>query len=113
MLTEIWEETGQKPAALANRPTLASKWDFPHRVWSELSGSRNYTPGGVAEIPFSEFYMWATAHEYTKSEMQSMWEDLHVFDSIWVSENRKRSQKDAEDKQSKQKSTNSASKVRM
>lgn len=89
MLTEMWEETGTKPPALESRPQLKQRWVIPHEVWRELSGSRNYTPGGLAEIPFSEFFLWAWAHDYTKSEMQSMWEDVHIIDVAWLEEQAK------------------------
>lgn len=112
MLSEIWEATGEKPAALVNRPELNERWRYPHLVWSELSGSRNYTAGGVAEIPFSEFYLWAVAHEYTKSQMQFMWEDLHLFDRTWVHENQKRVSEEREQEQDRQKRKVSSPKIR-
>ena len=86
MLMDMWEETGIKPSTLVNRPVLANRWEIPHVVWLELSGSRNYTAAGAAEIPFSEFYFWANAHSYTKAELVSMWEDVHTVDKVWLSE---------------------------
>ena len=50
----------------------------------EVSGSRRYHAGGAAEIPFSEFYLSATAHSYTNDELTSMWEDVHKYDVIWL-----------------------------
>ena len=113
MLNEVWEATGEKPVALANRPELTDRWHGPHIVWAELSGSRNYTAGGVAEIPFSEFFLWAVAHEYTKAQIQSMWEDLHLFDHTWVRENQKRAQKDREEEQERQRRKVSSPKNRL
>jgi len=84
MLQEVWEETGIKPPALTTQPTLVSRWSIPYKVWVELSGSRNYHMGGAAEIPFSEFFMWALAHRYTPLEMECMWEDVHVIDKVWL-----------------------------
>lgn len=49
-----------------------------------MSGSRRYHAGGAAEIPFSEFYLWATAHGYTSEELVSMWEDVHKYDVVWL-----------------------------
>lgn len=112
MLQDIWQETGEKPAALANRPELKERWVLTQRVWSELSGSRNYTAGGLAEIPFSEFYLWAVAHEYTKAQMQSTWEDVHLFDKAWVGEHQKKASEEREAQLAKQKRTSSSPKLR-
>lgn len=90
----MWEETGVKPPALENQPVLSQRWVIPHGVWKELSGSRNYTPGGLAEIPFSEFFLWAWAHDYTKAEIQSMWEDVHAIDVAWLEEHTKKQEAD-------------------
>lgn len=92
MLSEMWEETGEKPPALSNRPELDKHWRIPYQVWLELSGSRNYTMGGAAEIPFSEFFLWAHAHGYSKLEMQSMWEDVHTVDRVWLHETQKKAE---------------------
>jgi hypothetical protein len=104
MLHEIWEETGNKPDSLSNRPTLKELWITPYNVWRELSGSRNYTAGGLAEIPFSEFFLWALAHRYSLDEMASMWEDVHVIDVEWLS---LKFEKDKLERDSKQRSAKS------
>lgn len=90
MLQEIWEETGNQPKSLANRPTLDPIWLQPYKVYVELSGSRNYSFGGAAEIPFSEFFLYATAHDYTHAEMRCMWEGLHSVDTTFLREQQKR-----------------------
>lgn len=86
MLHEMWQESGKKPDALANRPTLHKRWNIPYSIWVEISGSRNYHAAGAAEIPFSEFFLWAIAHDYTKAELVCMWEDVHTVDRVWLSE---------------------------
>lgn len=96
MLTEMWEETGVKPATLVNRPTLLERWNIPYKVWIEISGSRNYTAGGPAEIPFSEFFLWAYAHNYERLEMELMWEDVHAIDKVWLNETGERAKAERE-----------------
>ena len=103
MLTEMWEDTGVKPPALENRPKLIERWNYPYRVWLELAGSRRYTAGGAAEIPFSEFYLWAVAHNYDRAEMECMWEDLHIIDKVWLQEITKIQKAQAESAKTSQK----------
>jgi len=91
---------GIKPEALVNRPELAERWHIPYRVWKEVDGSRNYTPAGLAEIPFSEFFLWAIAYKYTLTELTSMWEDVHRIDVAWLLEHGKR--QEAKQKAAKQ-----------
>lgn len=84
MLKQIWEETGVKPPALVTRPQLIERWNQPYRVWIELTGSRRFHTAGAAEIPFSEFFLWAYAHQYDRQEMECMWEDVHIIDKAWL-----------------------------
>lgn len=105
MLLEIWEETGTKPPALAARPELARRWVIPYEVWVDLSGSRNYHAGGFAEIPFSEFFLWAVAHRYTPAELECMWEDIHAIDKIWLTLQAE-TQKESTEKQKSQAKSN-------
>ena len=77
---------GTKPAALVSKPTMDDRWRIPYAIWREVEGSRNYTAGGPAELPFSEFYLWAHAHNYSHSELTSMWEDVHAIDLCWLKE---------------------------
>ena len=77
---------GTKPAALVNKPQLDQRWHIPYAIWQKVEGGRNYTAGGPAELPFSEFYLWAQAYNYTNSELTCMWEDVHVIDTCWLRE---------------------------
>lgn len=103
MLQEIWRETGQIPKALDSRPVLSERWAEPYKVWAELSGSRNYTAGGPAGIPFSEFFLWALAYGYTREEMTCMWEDMKCIDTTWLAETAKRAKDEMERKKSQPK----------
>lgn len=103
MLNEIWEATRQIPQALDRRPILADRWTEPYKVWAELSGSRNYTAGGAAGIPFSEFFLWAVAFRYSREELEYMWEDVHHIDVVWLSETTKRAKAEIAQKQAQAK----------
>lgn len=52
--------------------------------------------GGAAEIPFSEFFLWSLAHDYDRSEMECMWEDVHTIDKAWLDEVTKKQKAQAE-----------------
>lgn len=90
----MWEETGIKPQALVDKPALIERWNIPYQVWLELSNSRNYTAGGPAGIPFSEFYMWSKVHNYTNSEAACMWEDISQVDKTWLTETSSRAKEE-------------------
>ncbi len=92
------EETGITPKALLDRPVLVDRWHYPKEVFEDLGGSRRYTAGGAANIPFSEFYLYALAYKFEPDEMVDVWEDLKLIDSIWLS-------KVAEKQAAQQKST--------
>lgn len=92
------EETGITPKALQDRPELHRRWHYVKEVFDDLSGSRNYTMGGAANIPFSEFYLYAQAYGFSSGDLIDVWQDLRIVDSIWLS-------KSAEKQASKQKST--------
>ena len=92
------EETGIIPKALQDRPELHRRWDYAKEVFDDLGGSRRYTAGGAANIPFSEFYLYAKAHNFDSEDLIDVWQDLRIVDSIWLS-------KVAEKQAAKQKST--------
>lgn len=52
---------------------------------------------GVAEIPFSEFFFYALAHELDRESVRWLWDDFHTLDKTWVGltneEQRKKSEK--------------------
>ena len=83
-LLEVQKDTGATPSALLNRPSLVERWQFADEVFSELSGSRQYTMGGPANIPFSEFYLYAIAHNFTGQELVEVWDDLRQIDNAWL-----------------------------
>lgn len=105
MLQDIWRETSLIPKALDSRPVLNERWIEPYKVWAELSGSRNYTAGGPAGIPFSEFCLWALAYGYTREELTCMWEDVRVMDMTWLAETSKRAKEEMDRKRTKPKQT--------
>lgn len=72
------------PKALQDRPTLARRWEFPKAVFDALHGSRNYTAGGAANIPFSEYERYARAYGFSRLELIDVWEDLLIIDNIWL-----------------------------
>lgn len=92
------EESGITPKALQDRPTLIKRWHFSKEVFDDLGGSRRYTAGGAANIPFSEFYLYAQMHGFDSWDMVDIWEDLKTIDNIWLP-------KVAEKMAAKQKST--------
>ena len=79
------EETGITPKALLDRPVLEQRWSYPRQVFDDLGGSRRYTAGGAANIPFSEFYLYSKAYGFEPDEVTDVWEDLKLIDSIWLS----------------------------
>lgn len=83
-LLEIQRSTGTTPIALRDRPILSERWAFTDEVFTELTGSRNYTAGGPANIPFNQFYLWAKAHRFTLTELTEVWKDLREFDNAWL-----------------------------
>lgn len=86
MLLEMADETGVVPPALAKRPELDESWHFPQQIWRELNGSRRYHAAGAAGIPFSEFYLWARAYQFSTLELVDNWESVHRYDEIWLDE---------------------------
>lgn len=80
------EQTGIVPKALENRPILAERWIYPKSVFDELTGSRRFTMNGPANIPISEYDVYARGYEFTRKEWQEVWEDISLIDSIWLSE---------------------------
>lgn len=85
-LLEVYEESGTLPDALAKRPKLSKVWEFPQKVWRELSGSRQQRFQGVGEIPFSEVALYCMVHRFTPEETQDTWEAVHTFDLVWVNQ---------------------------
>ncbi len=77
---------GITPKALQNRPVLDQRWHFANTVFNALTGSRRYTAGGPANIPISEYDVYARGYGFTAMEWRDTWEDLQVIDSIWLTE---------------------------
>lgn len=80
------EESGITPKALETRPILAERWVYPKSVFDELTGSRRYTMNGPANIPISEYDVYARGYGFSRLEWASIWEDVSTIDSIWLSE---------------------------
>lgn len=79
------EETGITPKALLDRPTLIKRWHYAKTIFDDLSGSRNYTAGGPANIPYPVYSMYANDRCFSTEELIDVWEDLAIIDSIWLS----------------------------
>jgi hypothetical protein len=84
MLLEVQESTGVTPSALLSKPTLASRWTYVYGIFRSLSRSRQYTAGGPAGIPFSEFYAYTLLFDITALHGRQLWEDLLTIDGIWL-----------------------------
>lgn len=80
------EETGIEPKALKDRPTLCERWHYPMQVFEELSGSRQYSFDGEANIPISEYDVYARGYGFSPTEWVEVWEDLAVIDTVWLTE---------------------------
>jgi hypothetical protein len=78
------EETGITPKALLDRPSLDQRWFFAKSVFDDLSGSRNYTAGGPANIPYTVYSMYAHDRGFSQLDLIDVWEDLSLIDSIWL-----------------------------
>jgi len=85
-LHEVWEETGEQPAALQVRPVLNDVWAWPHSVFKELSGSRQVTDGTPALLLFSEVALYGLVHSCSRLELAELWQDVHKIDLIWQTE---------------------------
>lgn len=99
LLLEVQAELGVTPKALESQPTLSRRWEFIKEVFNELTGSRRYTAGGPANIPISEYEVYAKAYGFSQTEYTEYWEDLQVVDSVWLSELAKK--REAAEKQAK------------
>ena len=98
-LLEVYKATGTMPPALKNRPELSKRWTFTDGVFDQLHGSRNYTARGPANIPFNQFYLWARANNFSRSEIAEVWDDLRQFDNAWLgAHNKQREQASANQK---------------
>lgn len=80
------EKTGIEPRALKDRPSLSRRWVYPKLVFDDLSGSRRYTASGPANIPISEYGVYAKAYGITGHQWIEVWEDLSIVDTVWLSE---------------------------
>lgn len=78
------EETGITPKALLDRPSLIQRWHYAKSVFDDLAGSRNYTTGGPANIPYNVYSMYARDRHFTLEDLVDVWEDLSLIDSIWL-----------------------------
>ena len=84
------EKEGITPKALKDRPILHKRWHYPKQVFDELTGSRQYTTNGPANIPISEYDVYARGYGFSRQEWRDVWEDMSLIDSIWLSELAKR-----------------------
>jgi hypothetical protein len=80
------EETGITPKALVDRPALDQRWHYAKSVFDDLAGSRNYTAGGPANIPYTVYSMYANDRGFSQSDLIDVWEDLSLIDSIWLAQ---------------------------
>ena len=85
-MIEIYEKTGELPTALKNRPGLPEGWDVPLKVFENVSGSRQSKFSGVGEIPYSEFFLYATSIGYRGADLNDLWEEVHLIDMIYVNQ---------------------------
>lgn len=88
------EDTGIVPKALVDRPTLSERWQYPKSVFDELTGSRQYTINGPAEIPITAFYHYASMYGFSRLDAIETWEDVALIDTVWLSEVAKRKKAD-------------------
>ena len=89
------QSEGVPVKALENQPKLIRRWEYAKEIFEELSGSRRYTSGGAANIPFSEYDRYAKAYNFDQTELAEYWEELRIVDDIWLQEVAK-NQKNAE-----------------
>lgn len=73
------------PQALRSRPSLSqfqyAYWDF----YSELSGSRQYTASGVAEIPYGVKLLWLDENWiYDQDERNDYMQMIGLLDSTFL-----------------------------
>lgn len=73
-----------EPEALKTRPTLDERWNPALIVWRKLNGSRPPATEGMAEVPFSEVFMYGFACGLDRAEICALWEDFNKIDSMWV-----------------------------
>lgn len=92
-LLDIAAETGMVPKPLQDRPTLKQRWEFPKQVFDALTGSRRYTTGGAANIPISEYAVYAKAYGFSPQDWRDVWEDLAIIDTVWLTETTKKREK--------------------
>ena len=59
---------------------------YPKAVFDELSGSRRFTMNGPANIPISEYDVYARGYGFSYLEWQDIWADVSLIDSVWLSE---------------------------
>ena len=69
-LKGVYEQTGQTPKALLNRPSL-SQFEQPYyEAFQKLSSSRAWTMAGPAPIPFSEIVTYLKFEGITDKDEQ-------------------------------------------
>ena len=83
-------DAGQIVPALASKPTLITRWTYTREVYETLRGSRRYTMGGAANIPFSEFASYVSYVNMDKAQALELWTDLKLMDDIWLVEQKAR-----------------------
>lgn len=80
----MWQDTGNKPDALTNRPTLVERWQLPLQLWKKLKGSRPPAMSGATRVPFSEFFFFCFANSLSREDTVWLWEDFSKLDETWA-----------------------------
>lgn len=83
-------EDGQTVPALLSRPILDRRWTYTREVYETLRGSRRYTMGGAANIPFSEFAAYAKHLNLPLEHGMELWVDVRLMDDLYLSERKAR-----------------------
>jgi hypothetical protein len=91
---QIERDTGQTPPALAKRP-LPDEWSFKYwRMYQETQGSRQYTFGGPAEIPYPVKILWLNEnHVYDPDERDDFLNVVSQLDNAYIEHSAKKADK--------------------
>ncbi len=76
------KEDGFTAPALVNRPVVMPEMQFAYGVYLDLRGSRNMGVNGPGQIPYSEYSRYAHDHGFLPYELQEIWQELSLIDSI-------------------------------
>lgn len=74
------------PLALRNRPTINSYQEAYLKMFEELSSSRQFTQGGVADIPYFVKIMWLDENGiFDQDERNDYLQVLSSLDTVYIS----------------------------